>query len=444
MQPEDSEAACYHLLSVGRASEDAEETLMNTPLGGGETTLEDLRQAERTIIIVRWVAAAFALAFAVGRILTDPDLVAPAGIEGATLGVALAIPIVNLGIWLLYRRATRFQQAKALAVASLGADVLLASAIVWLHAFDTGSALWTILLVLPLEGAIRFRLRGALSVWLVVTSLYLSRELWGSDRYGYELEWNSIVFRMGIALLIALVGGFMARDLIRQRTRLTSALQELNKVDELRSRLISTLAHDVRSPLTTIRGTLKLLLSNDRPDDETAADLVRTADGQAARLERLAIDLLDLARLESGRLELALDDIKLREAVKRAVDYAAPNGGVEISVDAVIRVRADPGRLEQMVVNLVGNAIRYGGPPVSVEAETADDGVEIRVRDHGPGVPREDRVSLFDPFRMNAGAGSFGFGLAIVKALAEAHGGRIAYEPNEPQGACFSLTLPRA
>jgi signal transduction histidine kinase len=405
-----------------------------------ETTYEDLRRSERAIILVRWAASIFAL----GQVLAYDDLPYPPGMEAAALALALALPVGNLIIWLLSRRAETYERARILALGSLGFDALVASGFVWVYAFDQVSALWAVLYILPLEGAIRFRLRGAIIVWAGVTALYIGREIWGSDRYGYSLQWNSVSFRMGIGLLIALVGGLMARDLIIQRVRLTEALNEVRRVDSLRSRLISTLAHDVRSPLTTIRGTFKVLLSKDpRLAAKAAADLLRTGERQAARLERLAIDLLDLARLEHGRLELAIDDISLLETVEGALRYASAEDRFEVDVEGTARVRADAGRLEQIIVNLIVNALRHGEPPFRIEAGPPADGVvQIAVLDHGPGVPPEDRAGLFDPFRTDAEAGSVGFGLAVVKALTEAHGGRVVYEENHPRGACFRLLLP--
>jgi signal transduction histidine kinase len=391
------------------------------------------------MILVRWAAAAFATV----QIITYSTEPYPPGVEAAALGLAGALAAANVVIWVLTRRDLSLPGARALSISALSVDVVVASGFVWLYAFDQVSALWAILLILPLEGAIRFALPGALATWAAATVLYFGREVWGSDRYGYPLEWNSISFRMGVALLTALVAGMMARDLLRQRAVVGGALAELSRINALRSRMVAMLAHDVRNPLTTIRGTLKTLLRHaDRVDEVTRAELLAAADDQADRLERLAADLLDLARLEQGRLGLRLEDVPLAEVVARGVSYADRQRRFELRIDPELTVRASPGRLEQMIVNLVSNALQYGESPFVVEARSSTDGrVDLSFRDHGPGVPEPERASLFEPFRSERAAGSVGLGLAIVQALAEAQGGTVSYEENRPRGACFRVSL---
>jgi signal transduction histidine kinase len=401
--------------------------------------LEDLRRSERVMVLVRGLAAIFAFA----QVLVYSAMPYPPRVEETGLALAGFLAVVNLVIWFLVRRMRTLRRMRLLSLAVLALDILVASGFVFLYAFDQVSALWAILYVLPLEGAIRFQLPGALGTWGAVTALYALREVWGSDRYGYVLEWNSISFRMGLALLIALVAGLMARNLMQQRSRLQDALAQLRRVDELRSNLISTLAHDVRNPLFTIRGTLRMLLAHpERLTEETAKELLRAAEHQAARMERLAIDLLDLARLETGRLELHLQRILVREAVERALSYADRDRRFDVRIDPEVEVMADPGRFEQIVVNLAANAIQHGEPPFVIEGRRENGFVTVDFRDGGPGIPGHERESLFEPFRTEQSGESVGFGLAIVKALAEAHGGEVSYLPMGPRGACFRLTLP--
>jgi signal transduction histidine kinase len=401
--------------------------------------IEDLRKSERAMFLVRSVAAVFAAL----QVLVYSAMPYPPGVEETGFALAGSLAAASLGIWIVSRRIRTLRQFRQLSLAALALDILVASGFVFLYAFDQVSALWAVLYVLPLEGAIRFQLPGALGAWGAVTALYTVREVWGSARYGYILEWNSVSFRMGLALLIALVAGLMARNLMNQRYQLQHALWQLRRVDELRSNLISTLAHDVRNPLFTIRGTLRMLLANpERLSEDTAKELLLAAEHQASRMERLAIDLLDLARLETGRMELHLQRILVREAVERALSYADRDRRFEVHIEPEVEVMADPGRFEQIVVNLADNAIQHGEPPYVIEGRRGDGFVTMDFRDAGPGVPTDERDSLFEPFRSEQGGVSVGFGLAIVKALAEAHGGGIAYLELEPQGACFRVTLP--
>jgi signal transduction histidine kinase len=403
--------------------------------------LEDIRRSERTMVMVRWAAVVFALI----QVLAYEQPYPP-GVEGTALALAGALAVANVFISFLALRPLGLAGARVLSMVAMTIDVAVVSGFVWLYAFDQESALWAVVFLLPLEGAIRFGLPGALGAWAVATVSYAAREVWGSTQYGYPFLWNSVSFRMGIGLLIALVAGFMARNLLRQRADLARALAGLRRVDLLRSRLVAALAHDVRNPLTTIRGTLRTLARDGgRLPEPTKDELIRSADRQAERLERLSTELLDLARMEEGRLDLHMQETRLREVVDRGLSWADPQQRFDVRVDPDVAVRVDPARLEQMVVNLATNALQYGRPPFAV---TASDGsgsmVEVLFTDHGPGVHPSDRDGLFEPFHVEADGGSVGLGLAIVRALAEAHGGGLDYWPNEPEGACFRLRLPAA
>lgn len=396
--------------------------------------------------IVRFVGAAFA-AYQVVVYDNEPY---PSN-EYRTTGLVLAgsLALLNLVLLAVNRRVESTGGAMRVGVAGIALDVAVAMGFVWLFTFDQLSALWAVLFIIPLEGAIIFQLRGALTTWAAITATYVVREIWGSRTYPEDyllgLQWSSVSFRMGIALLIAMVAGLMARDLVSQRSRLREALEHVQRVDRLRSGLVSTLAHDVRNPLTAIRGTLKTFLAHrDRLNDSAQTELLTQADRQSERLERLATDLLDLARLERGRLELDMEDVALRGVVEEALSFADDEDRYEVDIDPGLRVRADPGRLEQVVVNLAANALRYGDAPYVAEATATDGVITLALSDQGPGIPADEAEALFEPFRSEKDQGSVGLGLAIVKALTEAHGGQVRYVPNRPSGARFEVTLRAA
>ena len=406
-----------------------------------DVALTDLRRSERTMLIARSIAVPWTFL----QILTYSDLPYPDGVQGRAYALATLLLLGNLIVFGAYRRVRTLQGARRLAGASLSLDLLVISGIVWLYAFDPGSALWAVLFILPLEGAMRFQLQGALATWAGATLLYIGRELSGSERYGYELQWNSISFRMGIGLIIAVVAGLMARDLMHQRARLAETIERLQAVDRLRAAMVSTLAHDVRNPLTAIRGSIKTLLG--RPElhgTDATEHLLASADRQADRLTRLANDLLDLARVEQGRLELNIEPVVLKHSVDTSLSFVESAYRIETRIGSDLCVEADPERLQQVVVNLASNALRYGEPPFIAEGRARGENVELVFRDHGPGVEPHQQATLFEPFGSGAGRGSVGFGLAIVKALVEAQRGRVVYEPNHPRGACFKVILPAA
>lgn len=406
-----------------------------------QVALTDLRRSERTMLIARSIAVPWTYL----QILTYSDLPYPDGVQGRAYALATLLLLGNLAVFAAYRRVKTLQGHRRLAGASLSLDLLVVSGIVWLFAFDPGSALWAVLFILPLEGAMRFQLQGALATWAGATLLYIGRDVTGSEHYGYELQWNSISFRMGIGLIIAVVAGLMARDLMRQRARLAQTVLRLQAVDRLRAALVSTLAHDVRNPLTAIRGSIKTLIGRPEVLGTDAADqLLASADRQADRLTRLANDLLDLARLEQGRLELNIEPVPLKHSVDTSLSFVESAYRIETRIGSELCVEADPERLQQVVVNLASNALRYGEPPFIAEGRDRGDHVELIFKDHGPGVEPEEQATLFEPFGSSPSHGSVGFGLAIVKALVEAQRGRVVYEPNHPRGACFKVILPAA
>jgi signal transduction histidine kinase len=212
------------------------------------TSLEDLRRAERILIIFRSVGAVWSI-FQVSLYHRLPW---PPGLQETGFALVGVLVLGNLASMLAYRRAHTLRRAQWLAVATLTFDLVMASSFVWLFTFDEMTAVWVVLYVLPLEGALRFRLRGAMAAWAAAAVIYSIREVWGSQKYGYDLLWNSVTFRLGVGFLIGLVAGLMADDLLRQRQRLADALSQLRRQDEFRSDLVSSLASDARSPLAVI------------------------------------------------------------------------------------------------------------------------------------------------------------------------------------------------
>ncbi|MBG0817746.1 sensor histidine kinase KdpD [Planomonospora sp. ID82291] len=238
------------------------------------------------------------------------------------------------------------------------------------------------------------------------------------------------------------VGVLIARQVEHQRRD----RETIRRMERWRAALTAALAHDVRSPLTSVQFAVETL-NEDGPDlpEERRDAIARTAIRQVDRIRRLAADLLDADRLDShGGLRLDVRPLDLRAAAERAAGYlSAP---VRVEVPDGLTVRADPQRLEQMLVNLTANAVRHGAPPIVVSADpTGADGLlAVHVRDHGTGVPEDRRSLLFSRFSgAGAAPGSVGLGLWITRELARAHGGDAFYTPADP-GSRFTVTLPAA
>ncbi len=207
--------------------------------------------------------------------------------------------------------------------------------------------------------------------------------------------------------------------------------------------VLSTVSHELRTPATLIVGLASTLTANrERMTSAQVSDAVIRLERQAKRMVRLLDDLLDASKIETGhKLELTMLSVNLAAAVEGALADAAPPSHVNVVTDipADLTVYADPYALERSLVNLLRNAFRYGGPNVVVEARPAIAGVALSVSDDGRGVAPEMVPHLFEPFR--ASAGGTGLGLVIVRAIAEASGGEISYEPVQPAGARFTMRL---
>lgn len=218
--------------------------------------------------------------------------------------------------------------------------------------------------------------------------------------------------------------------------------------------VVSAVGHELRSPLTSIRGYTSLLLNRwDRIGDDDKQMMLGQIHHDAERVTRLINELLDISRLESGRLSLGVQEIDLAELAARVVASiraTVPELEAELVFPAALpTVTADPDKVEQVLTNLVENAAKYGSPAgLVVEAEVVDrEGrrrVAVTVRDTGPGIAPEDLPRVFDRWfqREHGRPSGTGLGLWISRGLVEAHGGRLTVESPPGQGAAFTFTLP--
>jgi PAS domain S-box-containing protein len=231
------------------------------------------------------------------------------------------------------------------------------------------------------------------------------------------------------------------------------------KLDEqLRNEFISTVSHELRTPLTSIAGSLGLVAGGAAGVlPPNAMNLMKIARSNCERLIRLVNDILDMERIESGRLEAKPGLVNVRLIAAEAIDANrgfAENFGVTVRLAAGGEdgaVLADPDWLAQIMTNLLANAIKFSprGGEVAVAVDSGDSTVGISVRDHGPGVPEEFRERIFEKFvQVDASdarekGGGTGLGLSIVKGIVERLGGKVACMPAPGGGAIFRVTLPR-
>ncbi len=243
--------------------------------------------------------------------------------------------------------------------------------------------------------------------------------------------------------LTPLLGAALEREALTREVVETSALR---RSDEIKTAVLRSVSHDLRSPLTAIVAAGDAL-SSASLDAQDRVELTDTIAHESRRLARLVDQLIDLARLEAGTADPREDWCSLEEVIRAAVEDsgAAPERvRLAIAPDLPL-IRADAAQLRRAVANLLENALRYGdGRPVSVRARVSGGRILMRVVDQGPGIPIAEHERIFAPFYRAPGAAGqgSGLGLAIVRGLVEANGGDVRVESLPGQGTSFVIELP--
>ena len=239
--------------------------------------------------------------------------------------------------------------------------------------------------------------------------------------------------------------------LSRERDRMQSEMVEaeaLRRSDELKTALLRSISHDLRTPRTSIIAGGSALGSASLSGGERA-ELSEAIVAEGERLSRLVENLLDMSRLEAGKAEPHRELIDLAEVLDVACETVAHPELVRLAVDRELpAVDVDAAQIERAFANLIENAIRHGGGrPVLVRSRLVGEKVAIRVVDQGPGIPESEWRRIFEPFQRggaNGAGGGSGLGLAIAKGFVEANGGEIAVESVIGQGSSFVVGFPRA
>lgn len=240
-------------------------------------------------------------------------------------------------------------------------------------------------------------------------------------------------------------------QVVAERERLmeeSHQLALLSRADEQRRALLRSVSHDLRTPLASIRALVSDLRAGVTYDEDTRGELLDVVNDEAERLDRLVANLLSLSRIEAGALEPDRQAIAIDELVRDVVGRLSrlfEHLHLKEAVPAELPlVDADYSQLDQVLTNLLENAARHAPPDSTVEigALSTPPNVEVWVRDEGPGIELGRRAELFEPFRRGPGSESSGIGLAICRAIVEAHGGHIDVSNDPSGGARFQFTLP--
>lgn len=246
------------------------------------------------------------------------------------------------------------------------------------------------------------------------------------------------------------------RQIVAQRDELASLSDALRSADQQKNRFLAVLAHELRNPLAVLSSGLNIL---DRGQERVDADQVRLLMRQnLTHVTRLVDDLLDINRIERGKISLRKEQVGLNEILPAALELAGPaiaaaNHRLAVETpEEPIRLEADPARLIQIISNIVGNAARYTpqNGKIDVNVSCADGFAVIEISDNGIGIPPEKQSSIFEMFEQSDnGLGivgdGLGIGLALVKQLVELHNGEIRLEKSAPgEGSIFEVRLPLA
>jgi two-component system sensor histidine kinase MtrB len=242
-------------------------------------------------------------------------------------------------------------------------------------------------------------------------------------------------------------------ELVRRFNDMASSLQasvdDLRRMGDRARRFAGDVSHELRTPLAAMTAVTDVLDEHAVAVSGRSGQAARLVSQEIRRLNRLAEELIEISSFDAGRAELVLDDVDVGDAVERALTVRDWTDSVAVDVAPGLRCVLDPRRLDVILANLVGNALRHGGPPVQVRArlEPGPTGAWLRitVRDHGPGIPPEAGSRIFDRFykvdQARNRSGGSGLGLAIAWENARLHGGTITAANHPDGGAVFEATL---
>lgn len=226
-------------------------------------------------------------------------------------------------------------------------------------------------------------------------------------------------------------------------------LENTATIEEQRDLLVTTISHELRTPLTSIVGFVELMEEDREHLTAQAAGMLSIIREQAAYMSTIVSDLIMLARGSEGALELSIEPVPAVELATASVQASGlGDGDVLTVIDPDIVLLVDRSRMQQLLINLLTNSARYGGPHTRLSIQSQNGDALIEIQDDGPGVPKRYEMRIWERFergpnRLNAATPGSGIGLAIVRAIAEAHGGVAAYRTSEALGgACFSVVIP--
>ena len=407
--------------------------------------LEALRRLETRMTHVRTFAVTFSI-LSVSIHPGYPD-------DTTRLRAWLLVAALSLGTVAIWGASARIQDRRSherLSFAGFIFDALVISSFVWLYAYERPYISWALLFLIPLEGALRYRLRGSLLSAAYIAVFFLPQTFRRADILGTDFELATYTFVVCLATLIAAVTGTMADQWRAQTVAFEDQSLKLAEVDRLKDRFLAITSHEIRGPLTAIiAGVDTIRKRSARLTPEQHDRLLEMIALQSNQLARLVDDLSITSQIQSGQLTLQSEEAGLEQTITGALEAAASKRRqhqLEVFVEP-LKADMDASRVGQIVRNLVENAYKYTPERsrVSVSARSHGRDLEIKVADDGPGIPAGKRDQLFEAFsrieETAAGQEGVGLGLYVVSQLVAAMNGRIDLQSSS-RGTTFTISIP--
>jgi signal transduction histidine kinase len=406
--------------------------------------VKELRRLEQWMNYVRWSGVLFAAI----SVTIQPHYPNPATRNAAWVLVALLM-VGTVAIWGALARIEHQHDVERLGMIAFTFDILVIVGFVSVYAFEIPYVTWALVLLIPIEGALRYRLNGALLGAMVTALFFIPQTSRVQSIHGGEWDSATYAFVVGLATLIAGIAGSMANNWHEQRRGFEMQSLRLIELDQLKDRFLAVTSHEIRGPLTTIISGVDMLRRRaDRLTPENRDRIFEAIAMQSQQLARLVDDLLLTSQLQSGQLAIQPEWGELDATIGQALDAAAPRRRahqLEVFVEP-LRCRVDAARISQIVRNLVENAYKYtpDRSRVSVSGKRTHGGISLLISDDGPGIPADKRAQLFEAFSRaeeNSDQDGVGLGLFVVSHLVSAMNGRIDLTASS-KGTGFSIYIP--
>jgi signal transduction histidine kinase len=395
---------------------------------------------------IRWFGVLFGTgSLAIG---TYPDRLT----ENLAWTLVAILAAGSFAIWGASARMTTEADHRRLGFVGFAFDAAVVMGFVWLFTSQTPYVSWALLFILPLEGALRYQLTGAMASTGLICIFFLGESFNRAALLGEPFDTSTYVFVVSLSAIIAGVTGSMANQWRAQSRAFEEQSLRLAEVDELKDRFLAITSHEIRGPLTAIiAGVDTVRKRADRMTPEQSDRLLEMVSLQGMQLARLVDDLQITSQVQAGQLALLTQWSEIEPPIRQALEAAASrrrHHQLELFLEPM-EAEIDASRVGQIVRNLVENAYKYTHERtrVSVTAKVVDGGLRIEVADEGKGIPADRRSQLFDAFsrieETAAGQEGVGLGLYVVSQLVTAMKGDIDLASSE-RGTTFGIYIPCA